>query len=311
MNGRQIALIAKYSTRYSVRGGIGLVFLLLSLTFGLLVAHTMLQPVEMVVKQISEQNENADKEQLTEMVLDRMVEQAAPVVSWMLSDSNAGDDNETAAVKADAADTWAAYLLEDHPAVLSAIFLILLFGWPFIVAIGAFDIYAGDIGSRQLRYQLLRVDRGSIFFGRLIGMIATLALVLLLLSFTVVLYMGVKLPMYGWGDLVTWALQGTAAILFVSIPYVALCAWISASIGSSFASLTISKLVIGGIPLFATFGAMTHEAAGYMKYLLPWGVQTKLLHHDWSQLLLAGSVCVVQTALFVWLGYRKFTRRDL
>ncbi|MCR9247995.1 MAG: hypothetical protein NXI31_23435 [bacterium] len=307
MNRRQTLLIAKYSTRYSVRGGIGLIFLLLSLTFGLVVAHTMLQPVEMAVKEITKDNPEADKQEITELVLDEMVTFAKPVVSWMVSDSNDADDVDAKR----SADDWAGYLLEEQPAVLSAIFLILLFGWPFLIAFGAFDIYAGDIGSRQLRYQLLRVDRGSIFMGRLLGILTTFALVLMLLGLTVVVYMGAKLPMYTWGSLFSWAAQGVAAILWVSLPYVALCAWVSASFGSSFGSLTICSLIIGGVPLFATIGKLTHDAAGYLLYVLPWGFQTKLLHHDWSQVALAGGLCLGQAALFTWLGYRKFTRRDL
>ena len=73
MDGRKTLLIAKYSARYSVRGGIGLVFLLLSLTFGLMVAHIMLQPVEMVVKQVTEANPDADKDATTTMVLEKLV----------------------------------------------------------------------------------------------------------------------------------------------------------------------------------------------------------------------------------------------
>ena len=41
------------------------------------------------------------------------------------------------------------------------------------------------------------------------------------------------------------------------------------------------------------------------------GFQTRLLHHEWSQVALAGGACLLQAALFTWLGYRKFTKRDL
>lgn len=312
MNRRQILLIAKYSARYSVRGGIGLVFLLLSLTFGLMVAHIVLQPVEMAVKQVTEANPDADRDETTRLMLERLSEDRVvkDVVSWMLTERSSGNEPDPDAEAE--ADEWASYLLEDQPAVLSAIFLILLFGWPFIIVFGAFDLYSSDIGSRQLRYQLLRVDRGSIFIGRLIGMIATFTVVLLLLGSTVVLYMWAKLPTtYALSDMISWALQGLAAILWVSLPYTALCSWISASFGSSFASLTITTLVIGGVPLFAMLGRVTHEAAGYVNYVLPWGFQTRLLHHDWWEVAFAGGACLLQAALFTWLGYRKFTRRDL
>ncbi len=310
MDTRQTSLIARYSARYSVRGGVGLVFLLLSLTFGLMVAHLTLQPVEMLSKQVQERMGDQDPEKVTAEVLDLLIEQAAPAVSWVLSKRETGDA-DTDEAEAEQADAWASYLLNDRPAMLSAIFLILLFGWPLIVAFGAFDLYAGDISSRQLRYQLLRADRGSIFFGRLFGTLITFLIVLVLLGLVVSVYMGAKLPLYGWGELLSWAFYGVTALAIVTLPYVALCAWISSSIGSSFASLTIVSLIIGGVPLLAMFARMTYEPASYISYLLPWGFQTRLFHNEPMQVVLACAGCGVQTALFGWLGYRKFTRRDL
>mgnify|MGYP001607834147 CR=1 FL=1 len=306
MNLRHVSLIASYSARFSVRGGIGLVFLLLSLTFGLLVAHLMMQPVELAVKEFGSRS-SASRADTTREVLAEITRQTKPVVSWVLSTRKKDSIRDKDAD----ADRWAAYLLDERPAMLSAIFLILLFGWPFIVSFGAFDMFAGDISSRQLRYQLLRVDRGSIFVGRLLGMLATFVAVLLLLGVTVTAYIGVKLPMYSWLALIGWAGYGIAAMVCVSLPYVALCAWISTAIGSSFGSLTIASLVIGGVPLLATLGKMSHEYAGYLIYALPWGFQTRLFHHDPTQVALAVTGCLLLTTLFLWLGYRKFTTRDL
>ncbi|MFT4515222.1 MAG: hypothetical protein ACI89X_000122 [Planctomycetota bacterium] len=310
MDTRQTWLITRYCSRYSVRGGVGLVFLLLSLTFGLMVAHITLQPVEMISKQVQELMVDKDPDEITEVVLDRLVEQATPAVAWVLSKRDTGDDDVDRA-ESKSADEWASYLLRDRPAMLSAIFLILMFGWPLIVAFGAFDLYAGDISSRQLRYQLLRADRASIFFGRLFGTLVTFTLVLILLGATVSLYMAAKLPLYEFGELMSWTVYGVCALFIVTLPYVALCSWISASIGGSFASLSIVVLIIGGVPLIAMFGRMQAESAGYINYLLPWGFQTRLFHHEPSQVALAVGGCAVQTVFFGWLGYRKFMRRDL
>ena len=306
MKGRHVHLIAKYSARYSVRGGIGLVFVLLSLTFGLLVAHSLLQPVEMAAREFARSTDPADRQEAAEKVLGMITEHAKPVVTWMLTPGGRPD----AATKK-GAEEWANYLLDDRPALLSAIFLILLFGWPLVVAFGAFDLYAGDIGSRQLRYQLLRADRGSIYVGRLLGLTATFVLVLLLLGTTVTCYMGAKLTIYGWPALLSWGLYGAMALLVVSLPYVALCAWVSTWFGSSFASLTFASLIIGGVPLFAAIGRQQIDAASYVSYLLPWGYQVQLFHHDPGNVALAVGGCLLQTALFTWLGYRKFTKRDL
>jgi hypothetical protein len=307
VNRRHVFLIAKYSARYSVRGGIGLVFLLLSLTFGLLVAHFMLQSVETGARFVAGEVRGADDHEGRQRAIEALTREAKPVVSWMLAPKTSAPDPEAKR----AADVWAAYLLDDRPGLLSAIFLILMFGWPLVVASGAFDLYSGDIGSRQLRYQLLRTDRASIYFGRLLGLSATFVAVLLLLGATVAAYIGFKLSIYPWPALVGWAAYGVAAMVCMSLPYIALCAWVSTGFGSSFASLTIASVVIGGVPLFATFGRLTHEAADYVSYVLPWGFQTQLFHHDPANVALAAGGCLLQTALFAWLGLRKFTRRDL
>lgn len=306
MKSAQVLLIAKYSARFAVRGGVGLVFLLLALTFGLMVAHLMMQPVEMGARLAQEHaGSNADAEQAQRRAMDELMKVARPAVSWVLS-RNRGDEAANAA-----ADSWADYLLIERPALLSAIFLILLWGWPFLVACGAFDLYAGDIASRQLRYQLLRADRSSIFFGRLLGSLVTFVLVLALLAATVAVYMGLKLPLYDWGSLLGWSFYGFLALVVVSLPYVALCSWISASIGGSFTSLTIVSLVIGGLPLLATIGRMTHEAADYVLYVLPWGFQSRLFHPEPSQIAVAVVGCLLQAGLYGWLGHRKFCTRDL
>ena len=307
MNGRHVRLIAAYSARYSVRGGIGLVFLLLSLSFGLLVANSLMQPVEIAIAQLAKHAPDQDPVERTRRAVELTVDNARPAVEWVLTPSSAATDRDSKR----AIGAWADFLLDDRPALLSAIFLVLLFGWPLVVACGAFDLYSGDIGSRQLRYQLLRADRGSIYLGRLLGMLATLTGVLGMLGLTVVAYTGLQLPMYTWPALVAWGAYGTAALVVVSLPYLAVCAWISASFSSAFASLTVTTLVVGCVQLVPALASRSYEDARYLSWLLPWGFQTRLFHPDALQVALAVGGCALQTAVFGWLGHRKFTRRDL
>ena len=39
---------------------------------------------------------------------------------------------------------------------------------------------------------------------------------------------------------------------------------------------------------------LQHEAGGYLLYLLPWGFQTRLFHHEPSQVALAVGGCALQ-----------------
>ena len=56
---------------------------------------------------------------------------------------------------------------------------------------------------------------------------------------------------------------------------------------------------------------MKWQAAAYVKYLLPSGVQNHLLHPDWSHSLGAAGACAGYTLVFLFLGYRHFANRDL
>jgi len=309
---RHIKLIAFHSTRFSVRGGVGLVFMLLALTFGLLTAHVMLTPVEQQTRKLAMQSPG-DNSELIGQVVGGLVERATPTVQWVLGSDRIeriGDiDTQTRALQD--MDRWTDFLLHENPALLSAIMLVLMWGWPFIISCGAFDLFSGDIANRGLRYQLLRTDRGSIFVGRCVGMLLTFTMVLGLLMSTVVLYMGLKVQIYSWGQLVGWGAYGLLAMLVLTLPYMALCAWVSASVASSFGSLTIGMLLIGGVPLLAVLGRSTHDVAGNLIFALPWGFQHYLFHHSGLTSSLAIAGCLGFTALFFFLGYRRFVTRDL
>lgn len=291
---RQIRLIAEYTGRFSLRSGTGLVFLLVALVTGLLIAHIVIGPIEHTQDELH----GAEEGEAMEMILDA----ARPAVTWLVG-RGAGDDAS--------AERWAGFLLDDRPALLSAILLITLFVWPFLVALGAFNQFSGDVGSRRIRYLLLRVPRSRLYAGRFLGTLAFVLATLVLILAIVLLYLGFSVGLYGWGELVGWAAWGLLALALVTIPYVALCAWLSTLIDSPFGSLSVAAIVVGGIPLMALLGGTAWEPIGWLRYAIPWGVQPYLMHYSWAYAAGAAAACVAYTALFAALGHRYFVRRDL
>lgn len=305
IHARQLYLILGYSIRHSVRGGAGLVFLLLALFFGLGVAQALISPVEMLLKQ-AEREANVGPED----ALQELVKFAREPVAWAVSPRKSRDP----AIQArndQRAEDWATYLLDRRPALLSAILFILLFGLPFLVPFGAFNQTSGDIGNRGLRYLLLRTERPNIFLGRLLGTALFTAIVLAMVVAATGLYLGLKVKFYGGGDLVVWSLLGYLALLFLALPYVALCAWFSAANDSPMVCLVLCKLLIGGVLLASFLGAMRWEAMYYLKWLLPWGIQNELLAPTPGRVATAMAACLGYTLLFGFLGLRHFQKRDL
>lgn len=316
-SGRHIRLISRLAAANAVRGGAGLVFLLMSLLFGLIVAQIILMPVEMA--QAAPQRGGPPL--TTNQAVDLIERESRPLVAWALGGkpqlrgADAADPPSTSGAAADsrseAINRWARYLLEERPGLLSGIFILLLIGVPLLIPALAFNQISGDVQSKGLRYLLLRTERANIFFGRFIGTALFAIGVVALLVATITLYLGLKIRMYDAGPLLAWALRGFLALALLVLPYIALCTWISASINSPFLSLVASGLVIGGVPLFAVMAEWRWSPAGVVRYLLPWAWQNHLLHPDWTNVALAAAGCVGYAGAYLLIGCIQFERRDL
>ncbi len=330
---RHLGLISLHWTRYAVRGGAGLTFLIIALLFGLGVAQGILTPVEMLMAQEKRQGRETSREEIVAIIVDS----GRPVARWALG-GGSGDDEAAAATTGpgqpsppgpmmeqpapDApasagppadppADPWTTFLLDDRPALLSAVFLILVFGMPLLIPFLAFNQISGDVQSRGLRYVLLRTERAGIFFGRFLGTAIFSTLVMAFIVATITFYVGVKINIYSAGPLAAWGLHGFLALAILMLPYIAVCSWISASVDSPFFSLVLANLVIGGVVLFAFLASLQWKPAAYLKYALPWGVQNHLFHPELTHSLGAALACLGYTVVFLLLGYHRFETRDL
>jgi len=208
-------------------------------------------------------------------------------------------------------DPWTSFLLEQRPALLSAIFLVLIFGMPFVISFLAYNQVSGDIQSHGLRYLLLRTERSSIYFGRFLGTAIFSTAVMAIIVVTITFYLGMKTRIYPALALTGWAAHGFLALAILMVPYIAVCSLISASVDSPFLSLILAKLAIAGVLLFGGLGRFAWKPAKYLLYALPWGWQNNLLHPEPVHLLGAALACLLYTGVFLMLGYYCFERRDL
>jgi ABC-type transport system involved in multi-copper enzyme maturation permease subunit len=208
-------------------------------------------------------------------------------------------------------DRWTGFLLVKRPALLSAIFLILFFGMPFVVTYLAFNQLSGDVQSRGLRYLLLKTERGNIYFGRFLGTIMFSTLVMAFLIAVITFYLGMKLRIYPAMSLIGWSLYGFLALSLLMLPYIALCTIISACIDSPMLSFVVVNLIIPGVIIMAAVGGIAWAPLKHINYLLPWGWQNHLLHPSPIHLLTALLGCLVYTAIFLIPGYYIFEKRDL
>ena len=69
LNIRHMRLISLYWSRYAIRGGSGLVYLLVALTFGLFVAHILITPVEQLMVRQKRQMGQTDPLAIKQMII--------------------------------------------------------------------------------------------------------------------------------------------------------------------------------------------------------------------------------------------------
>jgi hypothetical protein len=289
-----VGLVAGYWARFSVRMGGGLLTLCLVLLVGLGIASAFISPLEALIEAGPEVGHS---EQEAADFLDKIArsDQVVDVVEWMTGDAD-----------------QAAYLLRTQPALLSAIFLVLLIAVPFLAVTAGFNQLAGDVGSRGLRFVLLRTERPNVFFGRFLGTTAFFAISLAVTFLVLVVYVAAKFRIYSVGAQAWWGFQGFFGCLMLALPYLALCAWISGLMDSAFGSFMICTLLAGFPVLFIALldATMAGDQGGLMR-ILPWGWKFDLLDGDVGMRLLACAVLTGFTALFLALGLRSFGKRDL
>lgn len=287
-----MGLIAMFSLRYAMRNGSGVLFLILIVVLGVSFAGDLISTL---------QRQLAESGQTTEAAVDRLIDM--PGIKSTIE----------GLVDADPAQVD--YLLEDRPALFSAFLMILMVMTPYSICLSGFNQTAGDIGTRGLRYLLLRTERKNVFFGRFLGTSAFSGCAMAFLVLILLLYIQLGLGAYGF-DLWTWGAEGLLALLLLALPHLALCSWVSGGCKSAFAALAMSlmAMLIPLIIIKSTIGALDAGMdmdLSVIERVIPWGWKYELVSHDMGQRVVSSLVMLGFTAFFLFLGNRHFGRRDL
>ncbi len=303
-----VRLIAAATVRFAIRSGTALVGFVVMMAFGLILTDLLLQPITMF-ELTGAANSKEDAVRFYEDV-NRGAVGALIGGGFSLGLGDPGQADKDPARRA-RQNAWRDYLVDERPALISQLFLLLLLFVPVLSCTSSFNQFSSDVASKGLRFQLFRTSRSSLFLGRFAGTVVYTWISTFILSATVALYIGSNVPGYELGPCLEWAAWCYFALAVASVPYIAMCAWISGTIDSLFGSLISCVMVISGVKLIAMFGKSAWSKIEYLEWLLPWGVQTHLMAPEAAYRLGAGAICLVYTVLFLFLGNYFFNRRDL
>jgi hypothetical protein len=291
VRGSHLKLIAGHSARHGIRGGTGLVFCFFTLLVGLGVAGWFVDSVGNLQKALKQRGEEVSAKEIVQEISDRW---GADVIGWFTTSQEQID-----------------YLTKEKPTLLAAVVMILMYLWPLLIALGAFNQFSGDVGNKGVRYLLLRTERPNLFFGRFVGTYLFTVFVLLLLVVLITLVMIFATDYYPKGDVILFMAQSFFAMAIMALPYVAFCSWISANVDSAFGSMAVSALVVGLFPVFVYFATKAWAPARWAGYVFPWPLRYELLHPNLGHVAGATAAMLGYTALYLFLGGRSFTKRDL
>jgi hypothetical protein len=294
---RHLELFARHSVRHGVRGGAGLIAIFATLLVGLVMASVVITPLEALDRQIQRHGEldSAQVAQVEEQTRDEVMKVARKAMGWAIG----------------ASDEQVQYLTAEKPALISAILILLMVVTPLFACLGAFNQTSGDNATRGLRFLLIRTERPNIFLGRFIGTALFMAAVFALLFAVLGIYILAKIHVHPPGAMAAWLVGGYFRMLLFSLPYVALCAWLSGSIDSPFGSLVLGLTISYVWPLFVAIGSAQQSAVRYLGYITPWSFKWWLFSERAWMVGVAAVVMLAFTALLVWFGLSRFKKRDL
>ena len=200
-------------------------------------------------------------------------------------------------------------MLLNHSPFALVFFLVALAINPIISILATFDQTGGDISTRHIRYLLLRTDRGSLYWGKMIG--ATL-------YFSIAI--GIMVGIVGAFGILTGAMPGSEILYLVRIwltlsvaalPFIALNAFSGALAGSAGAAFGITFGYYAIAWLVSSVGGWFNENLKVLEYLSPSSMKFNLAADDLAVVGKAALHMGVVAVIAVVLGNMLFQRRDV
>lgn len=191
--------------------------------------------------------------------------------------------------------------------------MVLLFAWvslaflPWFIALTSYDLIAGELHLRTIRYAALRTSRGALVLGKVLGQAALVAGVAGLGMLPVLLIGAIYLPGF---DIVatllallsTWPITVICALSYLGI--VALASQLCKGPGAARA------LAVG--LLFAVWlCSLLPDPWSWLALLSPWHWKFGLFHPAIGERSLAIAACLGLCVGYTALGYLRFRGRDL
>ncbi|MCY0991511.1 ABC transporter permease subunit [Nannocystis sp. ILAH1] len=194
--------------------------------------------------------------------------------------------------------------------------MVLVFAWfslgalPWLIALTSYDLVAGDLHLRTVRFVALRTSRGAFVLGKLLSQVLLVALIAGLGMLPVLLIGGVYLPRFDVVDTVLALLRAwpiLALFAFAVLGPVACASQLVRGPGAARALATFFLFVLWILGIWSAFA----PGLSALRWLTPFAYKTYFFHPDLLYRLMNAAGCAALCAGYTWLGFQVFRRRDL
>ena len=200
-------------------------------------------------------------------------------------------------------------LVSEHPPLLLLFFALVLGFTPVAALLASVDQTASDIGSRHLRFVLLRVDRKTLYVGKTI---AAWVFYSAALAIVCVMALGVTLSVGGdVGEAFLYTVRIWLTGVLYALPFVCFAGFASALTGHAALAALMVILYTFIVWAISSVGAWMSDGAGMIGLLMPTHWKYSLLADDMTVVLKPVVHSIVFGVLVFALGMRTFRRRDI
>lgn len=204
--------------------------------------------------------------------------------------------------------------LEAHSPPLVGAFAFLMFVMPLLALTMGYDQCAGDIETRHVRYLAFRIDRTTLYAGKLLGAWALVSLTLAVAAVSMAGYIQVRAgTIPGIADLV-YVGRSIITVSMASLPLLALLGLLGTLRGRARRVALLAILLWLGIGLAsaaARHGMEVELLAQVIESLWPTHGRWDLILDEWSAWGKSAARVVIYSVVAVALGVTHFRRRDL
>ena len=200
-------------------------------------------------------------------------------------------------------------LLDWPEAEFAMYWLVALYSFPLFAIFISSDQTVGDRERGTLRFISLRATRFEILFGRFLGQLGVLACLLAITLVATLGVLGYRDPSLLMGGFMR-ALSIFMVMVIVLSPFVALMCLINTFARSSRLAIVLAILYFAGGGIVVGILAWQVPALNALDYIFP-GVNSELLAGQNLPFLSALGVPLIQSAVFIAIAHKIFTRSSL